>query len=150
MLKPTPYGARIVNGKMVIMSEHIDSDRNIPHDQRMFAIVQQIANDIWPHKQFTVEIPSSYSNGLIPVLDMQVGVNQLGQIVRQFYSKPVNTPFTILARSAHPWQLKCATLTHEGVQRLLNMSVNNPSQVTNNIMNQWDNKMNISGYNKGF
>ena len=116
VFKPTPYGARLVEGEVRVINEHIQSDRLIPHDQRTFSIVQQIANSIWKHIQYTVEVPSLSPNGLIPMLDMQVGIDQCGRVIRQFYSKPVATPFTILARSAHPWQTKHATLTQEGVR----------------------------------
>ena len=150
VFKPTPYGARWSEGKINVHPEHIDSDKLIPHDQRTFKIVQQIANSIWKHIQFTVEVPSLSANGLIPMLDMQVGIDQKGKIVRQFYSKPVSTPFTILARSAHPWQTKRSTLTQEGVRRLLNTSSNCSEVTRNKIVSEWDDKMNRSGYDKKF
>ena len=87
---------------------------------------------------------------MIPMLDMQVGINQIGMITRQFYCKPVATPFTILARSAHPWQTKRATLTQEGVRRLVNTSSNNCESVRNDIMQNGIKKNNVSGYSKKF
>ena len=148
--KPTPPGARLINGKVVIIQEHIISDKLIPHDRRTFDLVQQIANSIWDHIQFTIEVPSESKNGLIPVLDMQVGINQIGQVTRQFYVKPMNTPYTILARSAHSWQIKRSTLTQEGVRRLLCTSTNTPVHIRNKILEDWDLKMNRSGYTQSF
>ena len=150
VFRPTPYGAVWIDKKIQVVPDQIASDKLIPHDQRTFKIVQQIANSIWKHIQFTVEVPSLSPNGLIPMLDMQVGINQIGKITRQFYSKPVATPFTILARSAHPWQTKRSTLTQEGVRRLLNTSSNSSEMIRNTIMEQWDHKMNLSGYDKKF
>ena len=150
VFRPTPYGARWIDKRIQVIPDHIASDKLIPHDQRTFKIVQQIANSIWKHIQFTVEVPSLSPNGLIPMLDMQVGINQIGKITRQFYSKPVATPFTILARSAHPWQTKRSTLTQEGVRRLLNTSSNSSEMIRNTIMEQWDHKMNLSGYDRKF
>ena len=150
VFKPTPYGARLINDKVIVVREHIQNDKLIPHDQRTFKIVQQIANNIWKHIQFTVEVPSLSPNGLIPMLDMQVGIDQKGKITREFYCKPVATPFTILARSAHPWQTKRSTLTQEGVRRLVNTSTNCSEKTRNTIMQQWDSKMNVSGYSKKF
>ena len=148
--EPTPFGARLINGHISIINEHIESDKTIPHDKRTFGLVLQIANSIWENIQFTMEVPSDNESGYIPVLDMQVGINQVGQITRKFYSKPMNTPYTILARSAHSWQTKRATLTQEGVRRMLNTSTNTPQSERNQILTDWDLKMNLSGYNKSF
>ena len=90
------------------------------------------------------------TQGNIPVLDMQVGINQVGLITRKFYSKPMNTPYTILARSSHSWQTKHATLTQEGVRRMLNTSTNTPLTERNQILQDWDMKMNLSGYSRSF
>ena len=148
--KPTPFGARLVNGKIQVIPEHIVSDKQVPHDKRTFNLVLEIANSIWEHIQFTMEVPSDSETGYIPVLDMQVAINQIGQVTRRFYTKPMNTPFTILARSAHSWQTKRSTLTQEGVRRMLNTSVNTPIEHRNTILSEWDMKMNLSGYNKSF
>ena len=150
VFKPVPHGARLVDGKVTISHQHIKPDKLIPHDRRTFNIIQQIANNIWPNIQFTVDVPSECPSGMIPMLDMEVGVNQTGHIFRKFYVKPMNTPFTILSRSAHSWQIKRSTLTQEGVRRLLNTSPNAPSQVFNQIMTDWDQKMNVSGYDINF
>ena len=61
--KPTPFGARLIEGKVTIIPEHIDSDKLIPHDKRTFDIVLQIANSIWENIQFTMEIPSESDSG---------------------------------------------------------------------------------------
>ena len=46
VFKPVPHGARLINGKVTISHEHIQSDKLIPHDRRTFNIIQQIANNI--------------------------------------------------------------------------------------------------------
>ena len=148
--KPTPFGARLIDSKICIIPEHITGDKAIPHDKRTFDLVLQIANSIWENIQFTMEVPSDSESGYIPVLDMQVGINQIGQITRKFYTKPMNTPYTILARSAHSWQTKRATLTQEGVRRMLNTSTNTPISERNQILQDWDLKMNLSGYSRSF
>ena len=148
--RPVPFGSRLINGKVTVVDQHIQSDKLIPHDKRTFDIVLEIANSIWSNIQFTREVPSESPTGYIPVLDMQVAINQFGQISRRFYSKPMNTPFTILARSVHSWQVKRSTLTQEGVRRMLNTSTNTPSHARNQILQDWDMKMNLSGYTKSF
>ena len=150
VLKPVPFGSRLINGIIQIDQTCVESDKLIPHDRRTFNIVQQIANLIWPNIQFTVDVPSECQSGLIPMLDMEVGINQLGMITRKFYCKPMNTPFTILSRSAHLWQIKRSTLTQEGVRRLLNTSVEAPGHVKDQILSEWDLKMNRSGYDQTF
>ena len=150
VMKPSPYGARLVDDKIVIVDEHIQSDKGIPHDRRTFNLVQQIANKIWKNIQFTVDVPSGCPSGLIPMLDMEVGVSQTGHIIRRFYSKPMNTPFTILSRSAHSWSIKRSTLIQEGVRRLLNTSRDAPPHIKSSILSEWDSKMNVSGYDQTF
>ena len=150
VLKPVQFGERLINDKLVICPEFIQQDKQVPHDKRTYDILQQIANKIWPNIQFTVDIPSECPSGLIPMLDMEVGINQVGQVTRQFYSKPMATPFTIPSRSAHTWQTKRSTLTQEGVRRLLNTSQNTSKIIRNDIMQQWDKKMNVSGYDEKF
>ena len=150
VLKPVPFGSRLNNGVIQVDQSCVESDKLIPHDRRTFNIVQQIANQIWPNIQFTVDVPSECLSGLIPMLDMEVGVNQLGLITRKFYCKPSNTPYTILSRSAHSWQIKWSTLTQEGVRRLLNTSVEAPGHVKDQILSDWDLKMNHSGYDHTF
>ena len=150
ILEPVQFGARLINDKIVICKELIQQDMEIPHDKRTYDILQQIANKIWPNIQFTKDIPSECPTGLIPMLDMEVGINQLGQVTRKFYSKPMNTPYTIPSRSAHTWQIKRSTLTQEGVRRLLNTSQNTSIIDRNKIMEDWDRKMNVSGYDMKF
>ena len=150
VLKPVQFGERLIDDKLVICPEFIQQDKQVPHDKRTYDILQQIANKIWPNIQFTVDIPSECPSGLIPMLDMEVGINQVGQVTRQFYSKPMATPFTIPSRSAHTWQTKRSTLTQEGVRRLLNTSQNTSKIIRNDIMQQWDKKMNVSGYDEKF
>ena len=150
VLQPVPFGSRLINGILQIDQDLVESDKLIPHDRRTFNLVQEVANNIWPNIQFTVDVPSECKSGLIPMLDMEVGINQLGLIIRKFYCKPMNTPYTILSRSAHSWQIKRSTLTQEGVRRLLNTSVEAPNQVKEQILSDWDRKMNRSGYNQSF
>ena len=150
VMVPVPFGARIIEDKVTIVQSLIQADKEVSHDKRTFNLVQQVANSIWPNIQFTVDVPSENPSGLIPMLDMEVGISQTGMVIRQFYTKPMNTPFTILSRSAHSWQIKRSTLTQEGVRRLLNTSRDAPPNIKNKILSDWDNKMNVSGYTQSF
>jgi hypothetical protein len=111
--------------------------------------VQGVANSIWPHLQWTFDVPSNYEHDRMPVLDLQVGIVNR-RIVFEFYQKSVSTRHTIPARSAHSWSVKRSTLTQEGVRRLLHTAPSVPTERRRDIMEAWDAKMRVSGYNERF
>ena len=53
-----PLGARLVRGKVRVLEEKVEEDRQTPGDLRTARIVQQIANNICPFIQMTVDCPS--------------------------------------------------------------------------------------------
>ena len=40
--KPVPFGARLLNGKVEIVTQHINSDKDIPHVKCTFKLVLQM------------------------------------------------------------------------------------------------------------
>jgi hypothetical protein len=146
-----PIGTRYVpeTDSLETTPESVEEDLDIEEDLRTFKVIQNIANDIWPEIQWTMDVPSNHPNRRMPMLDLQVGL-QDGEIVFEFYGKVVNTPYCIPARSAHSWKTKRSSLVQEGVRRLLNTSRNSPVERRRDIMEQWDRKMRYSGYNMKF
>ena len=81
-----PLGARLVRGKVRVLEEKVEEDRQTPGDLRTARIVQQIANNICPFIQMTVDCPSKYPSNLMPILDLEVGVQE-NKIVFKHYKK---------------------------------------------------------------
>ena len=44
---------------------------NIPRDQRTFDIIRKIGDDIHKSIQLTADVPSNYSDGRVPILDLK-------------------------------------------------------------------------------
>jgi hypothetical protein len=145
----TDPGWKFEGGEMTLHQDSIEPDREIPADERTLKLVQSIANSIWNNLQWTVDYPSAHPSKRMPVLDLQVGM-QDRRAVFSFYEKIVATRYTIPARSAHSWAIKRATLTQEGVRRMMNTSKEASPDQRRVIMESWDNKMRISGYKESF
>ena len=65
-----------------------------------FHILHEIANDIDSMISFTYDIPSNYSDNKVPILDLNVFVNQDGLICHEFYMK------SLLKMSLSFWQVQ--------------------------------------------
>ena len=69
-------GSRLKDGKIVVDENQKILDENITDTKVTMNIIQQIANSINPMIKLTVETPCSFVNGKMPVLDVQVNVNE--------------------------------------------------------------------------
>ena len=65
-------GVKYDGEKLVINEDKVDEDKDIPEDKRTMEILKDIGNTIFQCVQFTVDCPSNYPNGKVPVLDLQV------------------------------------------------------------------------------
>ena len=116
-----PLGARLVRGKVRVVEEKVEEDRQNPGDLRTARIVQEIANKICPFIQVTVDCPSMHNNNLMPILDLEVGVRD-NKIVFQHYRKACSNFLVILASSAMGDKQKRVCLTQEVVRACRNCS----------------------------
>jgi hypothetical protein len=80
----TRYNAETNN--LVIEQDEVEGDRHLKPDLRTFTIIQDVANSIWPEIQWTMDIPSNHNDGMMPMLDTQVGVRD-NEIFFEFYEK---------------------------------------------------------------
>ena len=71
IVKELPAGAEYdgENKKIKINVEKILSDTKIPSDRRTFQILKEIANEIEPDIQMTIEVSSDHKDGKLPYLD---------------------------------------------------------------------------------
>ena len=116
-----PPGARLIDGKVKIVEDLIESDMLIPKDQRTANIVLEIANSISDSTKLTVDCPSmnANNNNFMPILDVQVKVTN-NTIKYRFYKKVVSNHLVMLARSAMPNKIKQNSLAQEVIRRLRN------------------------------
>jgi hypothetical protein len=146
-----PLGTRYnrETDNLEIKDDDIEVDRLIKSDKRTFTIIQDVANNIWPEIQWTMDVPSNHEDGMMPMLDTQVCIRD-NQVVFEYYEKAVNTPYCIPERSAHSLKTKRSSLIQEGVRRMLNTSRNSSARTRRDIMECWDRKLVYSGYKYGF
>ena len=117
----------------------------IEDDLRTMNLLKTIANDITECVQFTVDCPSLNKNGKVPVLDLEVSVED-GQVVHDHYEKPCSSKFVIPYTSAHSKKMKMAVLVEEGVRRLRNTSRGLDWERSRVVMERWSRKLRRSGY----
>ena len=77
----------------------------------------EITNTIDPNIKVTIDSPSCNSNGKVPILDIEVWVEN-NRINHSFYRKPIASQFLIMKRSAMSANTKRNTLFQEGLKRV--------------------------------
>ena len=86
--------------------------------ERTAKVMERIANSIHDQIQVTKDTPERHNDGRMPVLDLKVWVNAIGEIPRvshTFFKKPVASPYVILKRSAVAGKVKRTTLFQEAI-----------------------------------
>ena len=111
-----------------------------------FYILSQIANDIDSMISFTYDVPSNYEPKMVPILDLNVYLNQDGYIMHGFYEKPINSNLVILANSALSFKVKRTVFTQECLRRLRNTSLSLGPDVANKFLSKYMLKLKDSGY----
>ena len=105
-----------------------------------------VANHIEPMIQFTYDIPMSYQDSKLPVLDVKIWLDDKGEACYEFFEKLTKNDKVILASSAIPRHQKISILTAEAVRRLRNTSRKLGSSVQNKHLNDFTVKLKDSGY----
>ena len=113
-------------------------------------VIQQVANEIDPMIQLTVDTPCNYADGKIPVLDLKVNVNctENNRVDFEFFEKPTKNPRVILANSALSFSAKRTILTQECLRRLRNTKIELGPEVQKIYLDQFMLKLKNSGYSK--
>ena len=97
-------------GSMVMHHNVVEEDRNSPPDVRTAREVAKMGNSINPMIQLTADCPSSNPSGMMPLLDIQVWIED-NKVMYQHYRKPMANPLLMLEPSAMPAFMKKTALT---------------------------------------
>ena len=138
--------------KIVIDEAKKISDENVCDTKVTMKVIQEISNKINPMIKLTVDTPCDHENGKLPVLDVQVNVNQNedNRIDFEFFQKPTKNPFVILANSALSHPQKRTILTQECLRRLRNTKVELGPDVQRKHLTNFMLTMKNSGYPEKF
>ena len=147
--KALPPGTRFLNEELIIVEDQIEHDMNVPADLRTARIFQAVSNSICEFLQVTIDCPSQHESGYMPVLDIQVKMEN-NKIKHKFYKKPIASKKVILANSALPGNVKRASLTEGALRRLRYTDRSLPWQEVADILSEYSNELRLSGYDHGF
>ena len=118
----------------------------------------KMVDTIWTFIQVTYDCPGLNSNGMVPILDLNVrmewheeevegvGLVRMQQIVWRFYQKPMNSPYVIMAASAMPQKVKITTMVQEVIRRMRNMNKWVEKDEIDDELTLFCVKMKMSGY----
>ena len=112
-------------------------------------------NSVFKNIQFETELAEDFTQRKLPTLDFEMWFQKDGKknegrkkILYRFYEKPMNTPFSIMKKSAMPEGGKVASLSQEVVRRMLNTSEMLDQNERDQILNNYTKKLFHSGYEK--
>ena len=151
--KQTEKGARYDGEKVVITEESRNEDAEIPDDERTMKFLQSVANSIHPSIRMTIDYPSKHVEGKVPMLDLKMWIEKIGEVRRiiyEHYEKEMATKSVIHAASAIPFKMKQTVLTQEMLRILLHCSNDIPWEAVLVHLNNFMKKMQYSGYDKVF
>ena len=97
-------------------------DHNTPADERLAKVLLAIANTVMGCVEMEGDWPSKNEDGKMPILDMQVWMDQEGTLMYKHYEKKVSSKTVLNAKSAHSAACKRSVHTQEVMRRLLNTS----------------------------
>ena len=101
--------------RMILHPHLVEEDRDIPGDIRTMREVVNMANSITTMVQFTGDSPSLNKSGKMPLLDLQVLVDN-NKLWFEHYRKPMANPLLMMNISAMPDIMKRMALTQEVVR----------------------------------
>ena len=84
----------------MVFNSTYNKDDLTKDDARTFMILRGIANSLDKNIVMEPDYPSLHESGRVPVLDMNVWLDQEGKIQTSFYKKPMSSPYVMMFRSA--------------------------------------------------
>lgn len=142
-----PPGARVEGDKVVIKEECVEQDSTVPGDERTAKIIQEISNGVCNFIQMETDYPTNHSDGLMPILDLKVNM-QDNMIVYRYYRKDMANFKLLMAKSAMPFKMKKTCLIQEVLRILRNTSRRLDNEIKTNFLNEFSYRMMISGYSE--
>ena len=145
-------GTKLEEGKLKIDMKKKEEDEPKSASKITFEILKEIAEDVDPMMKFTIDTPCNYKNKKIPVLDLEVGINEKEKfrLDYEYYEKPTKHPKVILADSALSMSQKRIILTQECLRIMRNTKVELGEKDRNQHLSKFMIKVKNSGYNSKF
>ena len=105
-------------------------------------------NSVFPFLNLTVESEGDYADGYIPTLDLKAKMKDDGTITYKYYEKPMANKFLIMEAGALGKESQNAILVQEVYRRMINTSLDQPQSIRNQIIDTFDARLLLSGYDR--
>ena len=100
----------------------VETDNDKCDDERTAKVMTDIANSVVPGIVMEFDVPSRNDDKKMPILDMEVWMDEDGNIMFQHYEKPTSSKTVMHAMSAQSVSCRNSVHTQEILRRLLNSS----------------------------
>ena len=142
-------GMRVVDNEMVFVEEKVEEDARVSDDLRTMRIIQSVANTIDENIQVTFDVESTNTDKMVPILDIKARYNNESRMIEyKFYRKPMVNKMLMHSESAFSMKSKITILTQECFRRLHNTSKEINKDVKIDILNEFMEDLQRSGYNE--
>ena len=153
VIVPPPVGTRFVQGKLEIVPEKIEEDRDRDRDKVTGELMRDIANSISPMLQFEEDTGSNHTDGCLPILDLKVWKEVKEDTItikHSFYKKPMASKFTIRAGTAYPISQIRSIMIEEVLRRLRNCSPESSWEEKGEHLTVFASELKNSGHSEHF
>ena len=101
-IKAVEKGTEFSNGELIIDESKKVLDEGKCDTNITFEVIRDIGESIDPTIKLTIDFPTNYENGKMPVLDITVNMNKSenNRIDFEFFQKPTKNSKALLASSA--------------------------------------------------
>ena len=131
---------------MVFDVNKVEHDIKLSPQRRTSELLHSILNSIVPYLRFTTEDHEQFDNFKLPTLDYQIYINENKEVVYEYFENPqVSNRMLLHITALSPGSLE-DTLVQEGVRRLVNTSTSCPTEIHQEILNRYAQKLVNSGY----
>ena len=150
--KAVENGTKLVGDALVVDADKKKADEGRNAFDVTMGLVKEIGESLDPTIKLTIDNPTNYEDGKMPVLDIKVNVNELenNRIDFQFFEKPTKNPKVLLAKSALNDKSKRTILTQECLRRIRNTKKELGEEVRNEHLNKFMLKLKNSGYSQTY
>ena len=165
-VKPLAPGTRWVvgpwagglEGRMVLMEEHIGMDELLPADMRTMEELRKMGDSICEMIQLEEDYPSKYNDQRLPILDLKVNVQEVEEdeqpsrpkIFYRYYRKSMSNWELMHADSALSASVKRTALTQYGLRILRNTKLEVPWSEKAAMLSEFSERLRDSGYTERY
>ena len=120
---------------------------------KTFQTLKLIANSITRMINWEIDLPENYTDNMIPVLDLKVGLvssDRQAPIKHYYYRKPMSSQLVLTGTSSMPAKVKRSILINEGLRRIRNNCLSGSFLRNIETLRDFNIAMSVSGHCERF